>query len=181
MRYGGRVAVGHVTKLSAVPARRQVEIAQRLAAAGVAVTVLPATDLFLMGRDSDYNVPRGVTRADRLAQHGVTCSLASNNVLNAFTPFGDASLLRMANLYANVAQLGRREDIERCFAMITTEAAKLMRLDGYGLGIGDRADLLVLPSPSAAAAIRELAQPSLGFKRGRKSFMRPPAELNAPA
>ena len=81
--------------------------------------MLPATDLFLMGRDADYNVPRGVTRADRLAQHGVTCSLATNNVLNAFTPFGDASLLRMANLYANIAQLGRREDFERCFDMIT--------------------------------------------------------------
>ena len=180
LHYGGRVAVGHVTKLSAISARRQLEIARRLAEAGVAVTVLPATDLFLMGRDSDHNVPRGVTRADRLAQHGVTCSLASNNVLNAFTPFGDASLLRMANLYANVAQLGRREDIERCFAMITTAAAKLMRLDGYGLKIGDRADLLVLPCETAAAAVRELAQPSLGVKRGRKSFMRPPIELNAP-
>ena len=178
--YAGRVAVGHVTKLSAVPSQRQLEIARRLAGAGIAVTVLPATDLFLMGRESDYNVPRGVTRADRLAQQGVTCALASNNVLNAFTPFGDASLIRMANLYANIAQLGRREDIERCFDMITSAAAKLMRLDDYGLGIGDRADLLVLPSKSAAAAICELAQPSLGFKRGRKSFMRPPTELNAP-
>jgi cytosine/creatinine deaminase len=105
--YGGRVAVGHVSKLSALPSKRQIEIARELADAGVAVTVLPATDLFLMARDSDYNVPRGVTRADRLAQHGVVCSLATNNVLNAFTPFGDASLLRIANLYANVAQLGR--------------------------------------------------------------------------
>ena len=68
-----------------------------------------------MERDSDYNVPRGVTSADHLAQHGMTCSLGSNNVLNAFTPFGDASLIRMANLYANVAQRGRREDFERCF------------------------------------------------------------------
>ena len=108
--YGGRVAVGHATKMSAMPSARQIEIARQLADAGIAVTVLPATDLFLMGRDADYNVPRGVTRADRLAAHGVTCSLATNNVLNAFTPFGDASLLRMANLYANVAQLGRSED-----------------------------------------------------------------------
>ena len=49
----------------------------------------------------------------------MTCSLASNNVFNAFTPFGDCSLIRMANLYANIAQLGRREDFERCFEMIT--------------------------------------------------------------
>ena len=178
--YGGRVTVGHVSKLSAVPSARQIEIARRLADAGVAVTVLPATDLFLMGRDSDYNVPRGVTRADRLAQHGVTCSLASNNVLNAFTPFGDASLIRMANLYANVAQLGRREDFERCFDLITGAAARLMNLDGYGLAVGDRADLLVLPCQDAAAAVTELTLPSMGFKRGRRSFTRPPARLDQP-
>jgi cytosine/creatinine deaminase len=178
--YGGRVTVGHVSKLSAVPSTRQIEIAHRLAAAGVAVTVLPATDLFLMGRDSDYNVPRGVTRADRLAQHGVTCSLASNNVLNAFTPFGDASLIRIANLYANVAQLGRRQDFERCFDMITAAAARLMNLDGYGLRVGDRADLVVLPCQHVAAAVTELAQPVMGFKRGRQSFVRPPPRLHQP-
>ena len=64
-RYGGRVAVGHVTKLSALPPAQLETLARRLAAAGVAVTVLPATDLFLMGRDRDHNVPRGVTPVGR--------------------------------------------------------------------------------------------------------------------
>ena len=88
--------------------RRLAEIGRRLADAGVAVTVLPATDLFLMGRDRRAHVPRGVAPAHRLLGHGVTCSLATNNVLNPFTPFGDCSLIRMANLYANIAQIGRR-------------------------------------------------------------------------
>src|SRR3546814_2092460 len=43
-------------------------------------TVLPATDLFLMGRGHDHNIPRGVTHAHTLLQHGVTCSLSTNNV-----------------------------------------------------------------------------------------------------
>jgi cytosine/creatinine deaminase len=179
--YGGRVAVGHVTKLSAVPPPRLAEIARRLADAGVAVTVLPATDLFLMGRGADHNVPRGVTRADRLIEHGVICSLATNNVLNAFTPFGDASLLRMANLYANIAQLGRREDLQICFDMITAFAARLMNLSDLGLAVGKAADLLVLPCDTSSAAVAEIAQPVAGFKRGRRSFTRPPALLNAPA
>ena len=178
--WGGRVAVGHATKISAAPSQRQVEIARQLADAGVAVTVLPATDLFLMGRDADHNVPRGVTRADRLAAHGVTCSLATNNVLNAFTPFGDASLIRMANLYANISQLGRHEEFERCFDMITGAAARLMNLRDYGLAVGSPADLVVLSCRSPAAAVTELAQPLMGFKRGRKSFTRPPAALLAP-
>jgi cytosine/creatinine deaminase len=177
-QYGGRVAVGHVTKLSAVPVQRQVEIARQLADAGIAVTVLPATDLFLMGRDADHNVPRGVTRADRLAGHGVTCSLATNNVLNAFTPFGDASLLRMANLYANIAQLGRREEFECCFDMISSAAARLMNRKDYGVAVGNPADLVVLPCRSTAAAVAEIVQPLMGLKRGRRSFTRAPVILH---
>jgi cytosine deaminase len=88
-RWGGRVAVGHVTKLSAIDHSRLAEIGRRLADSGVAVTVLPATDVFLMGRDRQLHVPRGVAPVHRLLGQGVTCSLATNNVLNPFTPFGD--------------------------------------------------------------------------------------------
>ncbi len=142
--WGGRVTVGHVTKLSAIGRERFAEIAERLADAGVAVTVLPATDLYLMGRDHDHDVPRGVTPAHRLLDHGVVCSIATNNVLNPFTPFGDCSLLRMANLYANVAQIGRPTELASCLDMVTTLPAKLMNLKNYGIKIGNPADLVVL-------------------------------------
>lgn len=179
-RYGGRVAVGHVTKLSAIPPSAQMELARRLADAGIAITILPATDLFLMGRDVGHNTPRGVTRADRFLKHGVTCSLATNNVLNPFTPFGDASLIRMANLYANIAQLGRPQDLQRCLDMIATSAAKLMKLDSYGVAVGNPADLVVMPCASGRDAIAEIARPLIGIKRGRRSFINTPGRLLAP-
>jgi hypothetical protein len=50
----------------------------------VAVTVLPSTDLYLMGRDRDFNHTRGVVRVHELLRHGVNCSLSTNNVLNPF-------------------------------------------------------------------------------------------------
>ena len=53
--YQGRVAIGHATKLSALPPREFDAVAVKLARAGVAVTVLPATDLYLMGRDATHN------------------------------------------------------------------------------------------------------------------------------
>jgi hypothetical protein len=90
-----------------------------LADAGVAVTVLPATDLFLMGGGIDQDVPRGVTPAHRPVLAGVNAPLATNSVLNPFTPFGDCPLVRMANLYANVAQLGQRAELALCHEMIT--------------------------------------------------------------
>jgi cytosine/creatinine deaminase len=178
--WGGRVAVGHVTKLSAIDHSRLAEIGRRLADVGVAVTVLPATDLFLMGRDRQLHVPRGVTPAHRLLHHGVTCSLATNNVLNPFTPFGDCSLIRMANLYANVAQIGRARDLKACFDMITTLPARLMNAAHYGVAVGHPADLVVLDSRDPALAVAEVAQPLFGLKRGRRSFTRAAATIHRP-
>lgn len=178
--WGGRVAIGHVTKLSAMPAAQFDHIARLLADAGVAVTVLPATDLFLMGRGFDHNVPRGVAPAHRLLRQGVNCSLSTNNMLNPFTPFGDASLVRMANLFANAAQLGRPQDMADCFDMVTRRSAKLLNLSSYGIAAGAEADIVVLDAQSRAQAVAELAQPLIGFKRGRQSFTRPAPALNKP-
>jgi cytosine/creatinine deaminase len=179
-RWGGRVAVGHVTKLSAVDHARLAEIGRRLADAGVAVTVLPATDLFLMGRAHQHHVPRGVAPVHRLLGHGVTCSLATNNVLNPFTPFGDCSLMRMANLYANVAHAGSPAELAACFDMVTTLPARLINATDYGIAVGRAADLVVLDSRDPAMAVAELAQPLFGLKRGRRSFSRPAATLHRP-
>lgn len=179
--WGGRVAVGHVTKLSSMPRALFVDYGRRLAAAGIAVTVLPATDLFLMGRAFEHDVPRGVTAAHRLAELGVTCSLATNNVLNPFTPFGDASLGRIANLYANIAQLGRRTEMLGCLDMVTASPARLMRCADYGIAIGNPADLVVMDAVDPALAIAEIAPPLMGFKRGIQTFERPAARLIRPA
>ena len=178
--YGGRVTIGHVTKLAVVPPARLRELGRMLAGAGVALTVLPSTDLFLMGRHQDHAVMRGVTPAHVLLAEQVNCSLSTNNVLNPFTPFGDCSLLRMANLYANICQVGRREDMLECLRMITSRSAALMRIADYGLAVGCAADLVVLDATDPAMAVAELAQPLYAFKRGRQTFTRALPELHRP-
>ena len=178
--YGGRVTVGHVTKLSAATADRFDSVARRLAEAGVAVTVLPSTDLYLMGRHRAHSVMRGVTPVHKLLRSGVNCSLSSNNVLNPFTPFGDCSLVRMANLYANVCQVGKAEEIGECFAMVTHRPAKMLRLQDYGVAVGNWADLVVLDCTNPESAVAELAAPLWGFKRGGRTFTRKPAEIHRP-
>ncbi|MDB5654911.1 MAG: amidohydrolase [Tardiphaga sp.] len=178
--WGGRVAIGHVSKLSALDAPALKTVGLKLARSGVAVTVLPATDLYLMGRDADHLVPRGVAPAHRLLADGVTCSISTNNVLNPFTPFGDCSLVRMANLYANVAQAGQQDELAACLDMVTTGPAKLMNLKDYGIVVGNPADIVVLDGTSASAAVAELAQPLMAMKNGRISFSRPAPEIYWP-
>ena len=178
--YGGRVAIGHVTKLSAVGPGRLEEKARSLANAGVALTVLPATDLFLMGRHQEHSMMRGVAPAHKLLKEGVNCSLSTNNVLNPFTPFGDCSLVRMANLYANICHVGSPDDLRECFEMVTSRPAKLMRIPGHGIEVGKAADLAVLDCETRTAAVTEVVSPVMAFKAGRRTFYRPPGKLEPP-
>jgi cytosine deaminase len=177
---GGRVAVGHMTKLAVLPPETLAAYARRLADAGVAVTVLPATDLFLMGRDQDHAVRRGVADASLLVEHGVNCSISSNNILNPFTPFGDCSLIRMANLHANVTQLSRPAQLADCFDMLTTRSAKLLNLGDYGIRTGNPADLAVIDAEAREQAVAELREPLAVWKRGRRTVTRHRAELHRP-
>jgi cytosine deaminase len=166
---GGRVVVGHMAKLSLLPPDQVATIARQMADAGIGVTVLPATDLFLMGRDQDHNIRRGVTDANLLVEHGVNCSLSSNNILNPATPYGDCSLIRMANLYANVVQLDRATQLRECFRMLTDRAASLLNLADYGFVRGNPADVVIVDAQSPEKAISEIAQPLAAFKNGKQT------------
>jgi cytosine deaminase len=177
---GGRVVVGHMAKLSLSPPAEVAALARRLADAGIAVTVLPATDLYLMGRERDHRVVRGVADANFLSANGVTCSLSSNNVLNAATPYGDCSLIRIANLQANVSQIAAPAELRDLFLMLTERSAKLLNLRDYGLLPGNPADIVVIDATTPEQAVAEIRPPLAVWKRGRRTVIRHPPELLRP-
>ncbi len=167
---GGRVVAGHMAKLSLLPPDKMAEIAKQLADSGIAVTVLPATDLFLMGRDQTHGVRRGVADANVLYDHGVKCSLSSNNVLNPATPYGDCSLMRIANMYANLMFLDRPAELRQCFEMLSTRSAQLLNFKDYGFAVGNPADVVIFNARTPEQAVAEVAQPIAAFKRGRQTM-----------
>jgi cytosine deaminase len=179
-KLGGRVAMGHVTKVAGLPPDKQKDIAQKLADAGVAVTVLPATDLFVLARHADHNVPRCVADANMFAAHGCNCSISTNNVLNPFTPFGDCSLIRMTNLHANILQVGDNDRLAELFSMISDRSARLMNLKDYGIKVGSQAEVTVIDAKTPAEAVATNAPVVAAFKRGRQTVRRPRAELLRP-
>jgi cytosine deaminase len=180
-KLGGRVTVGHMTRLSTMKLEDLKLMATRIANAGVAVTVLPATELFLMGRDQTDNIRRGLADVNLLAEHGVTCSLSTNNVLNPFTPMGDCSLIRMANLQANCCQIGTKPGMRALFFMLTDTSAKLLNLPDYGLAVGNPADIVVIDAETPEQAVAELRPPLAVYKHGRRTVTRPRPVIHRPA
>jgi cytosine/creatinine deaminase len=178
--WGGRVAIGHGNKYSCLPESELKALGKRLADSGVAVSVLPSTDLFTSGRHQEHSVMRGVADAHALIEQGANCSIATNNVLNPFTPYGDCSLVRIANLYANVVQRGTEKNLSECFAMLSDRPARILRKKDYGVAAGNPADLVVWNAKTPAEVIATVAQPLMGFKGGRRVFTREIPTLNHP-
>ena len=163
----GRVAVGHLTELAALAPAEQDAVIAELRAARVGVIVLPATDLYLMGRRDERNPRRGLAPVKRLLAAGVPVAAASNNVRNAFTPVGNADLALMGVLIAVGAHMGARAELGQVLAMLTTEPARILRLEGHGLALRSRADLVVWDAASLDEAVGALAPRAYVIKSGR--------------
>lgn len=165
----GRVCAGHMSELAALDAGALAPLAARIAEAGISVLVLPATDLYLMGRGDARNVRRGLAPVKPLLAAGVNVAVSTNNVQNPFTPFGDADLLRVANLLANAAHLGTVDDLCLALRLATDHGARAIRLADYGLAEGARADLVLLDCVEPAAAVAAIPERLMVIKNGAVS------------
>jgi cytosine/creatinine deaminase len=163
----GRVTVGHLTELAALPPGDQESIAGAIAAAGIGVVCLPATDLYLMGRHDDMNVRRGLTPLRRLLAAGVPVALASNNIRNAFTPVGTADLADMAFIASVAAHMGTPEAMRDLVAMLTVHPARMLRVPRYGLADGCAADLVAWECERVEDIVATLPPRVLVVKNGR--------------
>jgi cytosine deaminase len=163
----GRVAVGHMSELAALPPAEREAVAARLARAGIGVIVLPATDLYLMGRRAKSNPPRGLAPVRELLAAGVPVALATNNVRNPFTTVGTADLTHMAFLGAVAAHMGTPAALRDLFDALTVHPARILRLPDYGLAPGCRADLVVWDCEHVEDIAAALPDRALVLKHGR--------------
>ncbi len=163
----GRVAVGHLTELAALPPAERDAIVAEIAAARIGVISLPATDLYLMGRRDERNVRRGLAPIRHLLAAGVDVALATNNVRNPFTPVGTADLALMAFLGAVAAHMGTPELLRELLACLTTHPARILGLRDYGLAPGCRADLVLWECECAEEVAAALPARRLVVKSGR--------------
>ena len=85
-----------------------------------------------------------MTPIRKLRDGGVNVCIATNNICNAFTPYGNGDILQTAMLAIPVAHLGGADDLPTVLPMITENPAKALRLEGYGIAEGNKADLVVL-------------------------------------
>lgn len=123
--FQGPILCGHGCALSLMPADDLARLAERMARAGIALAVLPATNLFLQGRAATP-APRGLAPLHALRESGVRVVIGTDNVRDAFLPLGRHDPLWALFLAALAAHLDAPPG--QWLPMVTTEARAALGL-----------------------------------------------------
>lgn len=162
-----RVCLGHMTRLAGLSPDELTDAAALLAEAGISILALPASDLYMMARGDTHNVRRGVAPVHKLIEMGVNCAIATNNIQNLFTPFGDGDPLKICTLLAQTLQLGTTTQHEQCLAMATTRAAHAIGITNHNIAVNHPADLVILEARTASEAIGSASPTRTTIKNGK--------------
>jgi cytosine deaminase len=175
---GGRVTGSHLTSMHSMDNYYVSKLIPLMREAGVAAIANPLINITLQGRHDSYPKRRGMTRVPELMAAGITVALGQDCVMDPWYSMGSADMLEVAHMAVHVGQMTSLDAIGRCFAAVTTEAAKILELEGYGLEPGCRADLVVLQAADPFEAVR-LKATRLLVLRGGRVIARTPERVTA--
>lgn len=161
----GRVVCGHACSLSVQPEAQAQATLALCARAGVHLVALPSTNLYLQGAWDRTPVQRGITRLREARAAGVGVSLATDNVQDAFYPYGGYDLMDAFALGTQAAHLAPALD---WIDTITTQPAQALQLAWDGrLKEGCPADLLCLSARNEYELIGPRTRTRQVFRAGQ--------------
>ena len=150
----GRVAGSHLTSMHSMDNYYVSKLLPLMAEAQVAAIPNPLINIMLQGRHDTFPKRRGLTRVKEMQALGITVGWGQDCVRDPWYSLGTGDMLDVAFMGLHVAQMSAPEEMARCFDMVTTESAKIMHLDGYGLEVGCAASLVVLDAGDKIEAVR---------------------------
>ncbi len=163
----GRVTAGHCCAMSAWDDKMASRIIEKVRQAGIHVVTNAPINLMLEGRGHNHPKPRGIARVKELLAAGVNVACGQDDVQNMFYPYGKMDPLEVALMTAHAAHMGAPEEIQAAFDMPRYNAAKLWKIEDYGIRVGAAANLVVLDAKSSVEALRRQPDRRYVIRQGK--------------
>jgi cytosine/creatinine deaminase len=163
----GRVNGSHLTSMHSMDNYYVSKLLPLMAEADVSATANPLINIGIQGRHDTYPKRRGMTRIPEMLTYGITCAFGQDCMMDPWYSLGQADMLEVASMGLHVAQMTSREAMRQCFDAVTTGPARIMHLDGYGVEVGCKADMVLLQAADSIEAIRLKATRLAVIKGGR--------------
>ncbi|WP_441230347.1 amidohydrolase family protein [Tardiphaga sp. 215_C5_N2_1] len=162
-----RVAGSHLTSMHSMDNYYVSKLLPLIAEAGVAAIANPLINIVLQGRHDSYPKRRGQTRVPEMRPYGINVAFGQDCCMDPWYSLGSADMLEVAHMGLHVGQMTSRDAMRFCFDTVTTNPARIMGLDGYGLDVGCNGDLVLLQARDPIEAIRLKATRLAVVRRGK--------------
>jgi len=163
----GRVTGSHLTSMHSMDNYYVSKLLPLMAEAQVHAVANPLINIVIQGRHDSYPKRRGMTRVPELRSYGINVAFGHDCVMDPWYSLGSADMLDVAHMALHLAHMTSREAMRYCYDAVTTNAAKIMGLDGYGVEVGCNGDLVVLQAADPIEAIRLKARRLFVVRRGK--------------
>ena len=164
--YQGRVAASHLCALDSLPQRLRMNVVDLILRANLAVIALPASNMYVHGRNDLTGTRRGITRLRELQSAGVRVAVGTDNIRDPFNPYVNTDLIGHAVFTALACHFVTSKDFLTVLRLHTEAAAGIMGLKSYGLGPGCVADLVVFEAHSLEDLLDGAQERRWVLKRG---------------
>lgn len=103
----------------------------------------------------------------RLMAAGIRVCSGSDGIRDTWGPYGNGDMLERAMFLGLRNNCRRDDEMKLAFEVVTTGGARAMEIEGYGIGVGCRADLLIVPGEAIADAVVSRFPQRRVIKRGQ--------------
>ncbi len=167
-RFGleGRVTGSHLTSMHSMDNYYVSKLMALMAEAELHAVANPLINITLQGRHDTYPKRRGMTRVKELIAADINVAFGHDCVMDPWYSLGSHDMLEVASMGLHVAQMTGQAEMRNMFRAVTTNGAKALGLEGYGLEVGCNADFVVLQARDEIEAIRLRPVRLHVFRRG---------------
>ncbi|SEH20805.1 amidohydrolase family protein [Rhizobium sp. NFR12] len=150
----GHVAISHAYGLGDLGADAARKIAATIAKSGVSI---------MTNAPGNHNFPPVAL----LRREGVTVFSGSDNIRDSWWPYGDGDMLHRAEIIGYRSGFYTDEDLKAAFDIVTSESAKALWIESYGIEVGGQADFVTLSAANIPEAVVAFPGNRRVFKGGR--------------
>ena len=150
----GKVTGSHLTSMHSMDNYYFSKLIALLIESQLNIVANPLINITIQGRQDNYPKRRGMTRVPEQMEAGLKVAFGHDCVLDPWYPLGSHDMLEVAHMGLHIAHMTGEEDMKKCYKAVTSNAAKILHLENYGLQPGCKGDIIVLQCKSPIEAIR---------------------------
>jgi cytosine deaminase len=165
--FKGSVIAAHCCALALYPDGEAARVIEKVARAGIQVTIMPIANLEMLGGTDRTPRNRGSSRAKELLDAGVNVASALDNMYDIWYRFSRMDPVELASMTIHSCGMRTDAEVETAFDMVTTRAARVVGGSERQIEPGEAADLVLFEAASVVDVIRQLPGRRVSIKAGR--------------